>query len=199
MSNDVNFSGNFSLYEQCIYYAKYLLKSSNLRIEAEDIVHDLLISTDLTIDNYRSKIKGAFYKEKEYKSQYLEFNEFGNKKIEVELIPCKYCNRSLPEYSFRTITNKEGIESKFYTCCEYCEPEFNRKNRQKSVSLLKDSYINELLLRHGYIKKRSDIRNEDIEIRRTEIFLTRISKCFKYKDYGKVGKRKTNKRPKILS
>lgn len=178
------------IYEAAIDFAKMLVYKNNSQIEAMDIVHDLLVSTDLSFDNYKTKIRSAFHVEKSVRKANVQYNEWQEKKKEVELLPCKHCKESLPVDCFRTITNKQGLQSLYTTSCKRCEPIDARgrikKFCQKQTLELGDYYIKKLLLRYNYCESLQDIRQEDIEVKRTEVLLTRISKCFKYKDYART-------------
>jgi len=178
------------IYEAAIDFAKMIVYKNNSQIEAMDIVHDLLVSTDLTFENYKTKIRGAFFAEKQIRKVNIGYNDWQEKRKEVELLPCKYCKESLPLDCFRTITNKDGFQNLYTTSCKRCE-HIDARGRikkfcQKQTLELGDYYIKKLLLRYNYCENLQDIRQEDIEVKRTEVLLTRISKCFKYKDYART-------------
>lgn len=183
-----------TVYEAAIDFAKMLVYENHSFIDPLDIVHDLICTTELDFENYKTKIRSAFFAEKKIRKLNVVQNDWLVKKKEIEFNFCRYCQENLPSDCFRTITEKNGVTTLYTTACKRCEHIDARKRIKKYCQTqrieLGDYYIKSLLLRYNDIGKRELITNEDIEIKRTEVLLTRISKIFKYKDYARCRKTK---------
>ena len=162
------------LYYLMIEYATNLVRNKRSNYEPIDLVHDALLVNELNEVTYKKIILGNFYKEKQASNMTATYNdEFTFKKPGADFLICKNCSQELPSYAFY----KNRFQ--FYdTICRKCQQ--NIKN--KECDELDDNYVRRIIQ-----DKRcpdNDISAVGIEIKKTELLLTRISKAFKYKDYA---------------
>ena len=188
-------SSCFTLYNDAVSFANRVVSINKSSVSGMDIVHDAIAFGEINDDNYKKVIYSFFYKEKSHEILHQEFTGYEySYKSETKLIPCKYCMQELPHHEFRTITSKDGITRLFTTSCIKCEPIGARfrikKFTKKQTLVLGDYYIKKSICRHSKTSM-SNINKEDIEIKRTEILLNRISKSFNYKRYGQYRRKKT--------
>lgn len=119
------------LYEKMVEYASYLVRNKRSHIEPMDLVHDLIITTELTDANFRNKIYWALFGEIQNSFSTTLYNEYKPKKSFIELYPCKYCHESLPIDCFRKMLNNQNRQ-RIYTSCKKCESINAVKRRKKS-------------------------------------------------------------------
>ena len=171
------------LYCLMIEYAVSLVKVKRSNYEPIDLVHDALLIDGLNESNYKKIILGNFYKEKQTSNMTANYNdEFSFKKAGTDLLICKHCSQELPEYAFRK--NKFN----FYDgICKKCQQDI----RNKECDELDNNYVRRIIR-----DKRcpdNDVSEVGVEIKKTELLLTRISRAFKYKDYAHRRRKKSKK------
>lgn len=162
------------LYYLMIEYAANLVRNKRSNYEPIDLVHDALLVNELNEVTYKKIILGNFYKEKQASNMTATYNDvFTFKKPGADFLICKKCSQELPSYAFRK--NKFN----FYDgICKKCQQEI----RNKECDELDDNYVRRIIR-----DKRcpdNDLSYEAVEIKKTELLLTRISTAFKYKNYA---------------
>lgn len=166
---------SFLIYNEAVDFAKSMLRQKRSSINPLDLVHDLLVTEEIHLENYKQKIIRAFYSEKEIQLQNLQYNKFGKKKSIIQLHPCKHCGQDLPSDSFRTITQKTGFKHLFTTACRSCEAKLDKVRNKKYclhiVQNITDNYILKNMKKRD--KNVSDVSKEEIELRRQKLIKKR--------------------------
>lgn len=191
-----------SLYEAMSDFAKMLVYKERSGMYYLDLVHDVLLMENVDESNYKNKIRSVFYHEREAHSIISQFNDWKPKKEGIELYPCKYCSQSLPVDAFRKRFREDGVPYYSFKSCLQCEYKADktllercRRYWHKQKLAISDVYVIRLFKRYKEMPI-EDITNDDIEIKRTEVLLSRISKAIKYKDYARQ-RTKTYTKPKV--
>jgi len=126
-----------------ISYAKSIVCKNKSNICHIDLVHDLIITEEVTEDNFCQKIKSFFLIERRIKDKNnniadIQFEWNGNKVAEtIYSTPCKKCQESYPVDFFRKRNLKNGVVQIYYICkkCESIDCNERRKRTDKTNEL----------------------------------------------------------------
>jgi len=126
----MNTFNDIDLYDSMLKYAKRVLFFNKSNICHIDLVHDLILSEEITSDNYKQKIKSLFMVEVRGKDKNLTMCFSNGAKGNVESHCCKKCQESYPSDFFRNRLLKNGFIQIYYICkkCESIDS-FNRRKR----------------------------------------------------------------------
>jgi hypothetical protein len=149
---------NISLYNNMIDYAKSVVYKNKSNICHIDLVHDIILSEEITKDNYRQKIKSLFLVEVRGKDKNLTMIFSNGIKSNVELHVCKKCQESYPSDFFRNRLLKNGFVQIYYICkrCESkdCGDRQKRTDKTNELTHKQKQHIKMKATDPDYLKRR---------------------------------------------
>lgn len=146
-----------AFYDVCIKFAKRIIYLEKANLFPEDIVHDLIIDTDINYGNYQNKIRNKIISEKNgFKPLSIETIYYKNPlpfKTNQDFT-CTKCKDTYPDSEMYRYFSSKG----FYVernCCKKCHNETNSEYEKKARLLQLPSWFRKLERGREYYKKNS--------------------------------------------
>lgn len=149
---------NISLYEKMLKYAKHVVCVNKSKICHIDLVHDLILSEEITEENYCQKIKSLFLVEVRSKDKNLTMAFSNGIRKNVESHSCKKCQESYPTDFFRNRLLKNGFVQIYYICrkCESkdCGDRQKRTDQKNELTHKQKQHIKMKATDPTYLKRK---------------------------------------------
>ena len=148
-----------SFYEDCLKFASRIISFEKCNLNAIDIVHDLIIDTDIYYGNYQKKIRSKILTEKHgFKSLPIE-NIYYKRPLPFKTnqdFTCNKCKDILPDSERKRHFSSKG----FYIEINTCKGCFNKlsNERQKNARIYQlPSCVRKIERSRNYYQKNRDL------------------------------------------